>query len=762
MDPNQLLQLLPDLLAQLSPDAAAVLQQADEETILLLLEVYATEGPAAVEQALQQFLAELGGVGQGAPPGPAALPGQMADPAALDPTMAGQAVPQVPPAAMLQPAPQPIDMGLPPEAQVPPNGPPQMGPQPSEVKADPTPPDWQPPKMRPSRYASKNPSLERVLEDARLGRQQWQARDLRIAQDTSMYHLEYELEEADPDMVDDVSFVDGELLHRRSDPAALVDRVTGMTEARQDRITEHVPKRHESEEYRKAAQVYEDYSRSCRMRDEERWFERGGTMGDPQPPLPRKESGLMALEGGFGWRWHVDPEDEEHPFEYEVIPISQLYPLGHATTRQFVLPLHQARSQFEEIEKAFPLKDGQHRAYADTSYVRIIEWADTSGYRYAAAWAEESIRPAGGDGERSGWIVKPRKLGYGFPYFNYVIWGGTPTAPNNYNKATHNKYIGYGVLTPLRKTYRLMDIMVSAVATGALKVQNPPLFRTVNEGRDMTKVPRLSQAPGAENYGRSGEEVKPILFDIAASQNGVAFIQSLAQELANNIPPMLAGMSANSGFEYMQRTDDANVMFIAPIIDALQRSYELMHRQRGILAYRYAKRGKKEKEYEKEQYFSSYAFTGTNKKGYSYHGLLKPKDLEKSGVQVQVRYTQKTLTEQIQLAGMVTQLVNAHLMSQEQALIKLGNDDPLKELRKIFQDAALMQPEVLKAVTEQSILSGGSPMLIEAWQRAFAQAGMGGSPPAPPGMASQPGGSQAGLPPEAINPTQQLTANLQG
>lgn len=758
MDRNALIQ---QLLPLLSPPSAQLFQQADQETQDLLLQVFQQAGPQEVEQALQEFAAQVGAVDPTQQPGVPPQAGPQPQPLPQGPPPGPSQPPvQVPPPGMLGPDPS-LPPQLPPEANVPPNGQPNDGlaavlpPQ----EAEDTPPDWKPPAMKPSRFKDSNPSLERVLEDGRLGRQLWQARDLRIALDTSMYHLEYELEDADPDMSDDVAFIDGELLHRRSDPAALVDRVTGMVEARQDRVTIHMPKRHESDEYRKAAQSFEDFSRSFRMVDEENWFERGSTMGDPQPPLPRKEAGLMALEGGFGWCWHVDPDDEDHPFEYEVVPISQLYPLGHATTRQFTLPLHMARAQFPEIEAAYPLKDGQARSYYDSMYVRIIEWADTAGYRYAAAWAEDSIGPSSGRGDRSGWIVKPRPIGYGFPYFNYVIWGGTPTAPNNYNKSTHNKNIGYGILTPLRKTYRLMDIMVSAVATGALKVQAPPLFRTVNENRDMTKVPRINTDPGAENFGRPGEEVKPMVFDIAASQSGVAFIQSLAQELSNNIPPMLAGMSANSGFEYMQRSDDANAMFIAPMIDALQRSYEMQHRQRGVLAYRYAKRGKRDKGFEKQRYFTRYAYTGTSKRGYTYQGVLKPSDIEKSGVSLQVRYTQKTLTEQMQLANMVSQLVQAHLMSQEQALIKLGNDDPYKELLKIFQDAALMQPEVLKAMTEESILSGGNDMLKQAWLRAFAQAGQGGSPPSQPGMASQPGGANPNLPPEMTHPTQ-MTANL--
>lgn len=729
-------QLLQEIYSQLSPQAQQIFLQADDQTAAMLVQLYQAQGIQAVEQALIEFAVESG---------------------ALDPAMAGaqqplspagvdQGVPpQVPPDALLPgTAPQPV---MPPQQEA---QPPMMGPQPlPESEGPPTPPKWQPEPPRNNRYQHENPSLERVLEDAKIGRELWRPRDVRIAQDTSLYHLEIQVEVDDAlEMQHDTQFVDDGVLHRRADPAVLVDRITGMTEARPDRITIQVPKRHESSEYEEAAQRFEDYVRSCRLHDESLWFRRGSYLGDPQPPLYRKEAGLMALEGGFGWKWDVNPDNEAHPFEYEVVPLSHLYPLGHATTRQFVLPLHIARSLYKSIEKAYPLGASTGRGSQENTLVRIIEWADTGGFRYAAAYQLDSPVRSKGD---AGWIVRPKAIGFGFPMFNYVIWGGTPAPANSHNNSVHRKYVGYGVLTPLRRTYNLINLVVSAVATGAIKAQNPPVHREIQEGRDMSKVPPLSLESGAENKGRVGERVTPILFDVAASSSGVAFIQALAQEVQNATPPLLTGEGASSGFEYLQRSEDSNAMMIMPIMDALTQAYQLIHEQRGLLAYRYSRRPKGERkgDYAKLEYYDEYQFTGTSKKGYSYHGTIGPDDLEKSGVSTQVRFTDRSLTEQIQVASLVTQLVNAHLMSQEQALIRLGNDDPVKEIKKIFQDAALMQPEMLKAMVEASIMEGGNEMLIAAWQRAFS-AQQAGSPPSQPGtpsMAAQPGGVQGGPPP---------------
>jgi hypothetical protein len=790
------------IITQLSPAGQAIFGQADPQTQQEMIQLASQSGVDALENALRDFANSVGipydqinaQAGQGGVSAPVA-PAQGGPTGALPPSQqtgpapipadgdsgAGQLPTQVPPDVMAsqggQAAPLPGVPGGPPTDAQPPMSMQyaqtsyiDQGGKPTDTFYVETPKDWQPRDYPKSRYEKKNPTLERVLEDAKTGQQVWASRDLRIAMDTAMYHGTYNLtDDSLDDPSDGVILDDGSLFHRGANPYGLINRTAGVVAAFQDRITVHQPKRHESDPYVKAAQKFEDFSRGHRIEDEACWFQRGSTHGDPRPALPYEEAFLMALEGGFGWKWDVDPEDPDYPFVYELIPISELYPLGHACTRQFTMPLEMARDTYDVINKDFPLdENGSGRAFYETIDIRFIEWADNGGHVYCVAYQEDSIR--GRAQQKNGWIIPPRKVGYGFPYFNYVIWNASAGTPNGYTRATHNAYVGYGVLTPLRKTYRLMDIMVSAIATGALKMQAPPLFRTVAEGRDMSKVPRLNLEAGSENKGRPDEKVTPLWFDIAATQAGVAFVQALAQELQNNIPPMLAGMTANSGFEYMQRSDDAHAMIIKPMVDAMQRSYEEMAKQRGVLAYRYARRGKDDP-YKDKQFFSKYSYTGTDKKGYSYFGELKTADLRKSGVKLTVRYTEKSLTEQIQIASYVTQLVNAHLMSQEQALIKLGNDDPLAELKKIFQDASLMQPEMLKAITEEAIMASGSQALGNAWLRAFGQPA--GSPPAQPGMASmaspgtstpsaQPGGSQTQMPAQMTQPNATAQGQMNG
>jgi hypothetical protein len=783
---EELVQQLAQEIAAVNPDAAEIFMSLPPDGQEAIMQVAAQAGTQAAVDVLLQLAQDLGiptgqggatPVGPGGPEGTPPLDGVQTGPP-MDPT-------QLPPPELLAQlgagGPPPTGGPLPPDVQAQMDSmmPPQQGaggrgdgpappspPQPDVPKENPDakvpePKKWQPPGMKPSKFAKTPPKLSRVLQDARTFRQEYRARDSRIKDDVELLHGTYDL---DIDS-DEGNFINGNWVHRRADPWVYVNKIVSLTAASEDRYKVHVPKRHPSKKYVDASQKFEDYVRSCRIHDEETWFERGMVLGDPQMPLPRKEAGLMALEGGLGWKWHVDPENEEHPFQYELIPVSQLYPGGHAMVRQYELPLHKARAEFEELETAFPLENdeddlykGRPNSWREDMPIRFIEWSDNAGYWHAIAWEDASPwrGKASIDNRRSGWIQKPQRIGYGIPMFGYITWGGTFASPMTSSQgADFTAYQGTGVLTPLRRTFRLMDIMVSAVATGAIRFTNPPVLRKVAEGRDMMKVPELSWEPGAENFVRPDEDVKPLAFEIAQSANGTAFIQALGQELNAAIPPVMMGGQAVSGLDRMKQQEDATSTVVQPIIDALQRTYEILNRQRGILAYRFAKRDKDGSEWKDREYFDEYTYSSSRKRGYQTFGTLKPKDIELSGVNNHVRYDFKTLSDRMQLAQYAIQLTQAHLMEQEEALILLGRDDPQAAMSAIIQDAAMMEPEVLKAMVEAYVVASGNPVLIDAWMRVFYARPQQGSAPAQAGMPSAPnqsGQEAPGLPPQMTGP----------
>jgi hypothetical protein len=134
---------------------------------------------------------------------------------------------------------------------------------------------------------------------------------------------------------------------------------------------------------------------------------------------------------------------------------------------------------------------------------------------------------------------------------------------------------------------------------------------------------------------------------------------------------------------------------------------------------------------------------------------LKQKDVELAGVDVEVLYKRLSPAEEAAQATMLVQLVNAHLMSTEEALKRRGVREPEREWLKILKDGAMMNPRVLMSLVGTAILESGDEMLINAWEEAGmleALKGGGGSQPAQPGVASAAGTASPNVPADVNQP----------
>jgi hypothetical protein len=751
-----------DVLSQLSPTAQAFVTQAlqtgQQDVIDTILQVIQSApdpqtGIAMVEQAIQEFVGQGGvqgvdpsqaapvGPGQAVPPAPVSQPPMMASapPGAAQGLSPGMDPSMLPP-GMPPPGMDPGMGGAPPRN----DGPPAPAPQrPQEEKQD-EPPAYKPPRV-PKLSA---PSYEQVLADAQAGRDYWAQRDARIKADQDLYHLVYDAEQLGGK---DTTVVGGVVMHRRSQPNTLVNLVTSLCTAKNDKVQVELEPRSDSDDYVTAAQNAEDAVVCWRMDDEERWLESRVA----EPPLPRKEAGLAALEGGFGWSWTINADNEECPFEYEIIPLSQLYDVGHACTRQYTLPLHQARARFDAVRKQYPDED-KKRTWDPNQTVRIIVHADNAGVWRSMVWEEvpgtnrsQTKSVTGGNDAFSGagegnekWIVAPERINLGFRYFSYMTWGGSPAEAllNDDSGIQANK--GAGVLTMLRKTFRLVDMWVSALATGAIRAVDPAwVYET-----DSLNPDEPDSSPGSFIPIRRGDKIYPLAYEFSKNADASALIQSLLGELQDVSSPALQGAPGPSGIAQQISTEQASQQVVGPIIDALEKWYGIQHKQRLILALRYSKDTKYNVDASGKDntLFDKYPKRSTRpeKPGFGY---LKPGDVEKAGVRVRVRYTDRSTQEQMAIAQTVTQLVQAHLMSQQSALRMLGVKNPQKEMQEIFADGAYQEPTVLKALVETAVYRSGNQDLINAWDKAFYAdmvKGQQGSEPAingTPSMANQPG-----------------------
>jgi hypothetical protein len=405
--------------------------------------------------------------------------------------------------------------------------------------------------------------------------------------------------------------------------------------------------------------------------------------------------------------------------------------------------------------------------------VRIIIHADNAGVWRCMVWEEmpktnrsRAKSVTGGsnimaDTGTENWIVQPERVNLGFRYFSYMVWGGSPAEPLLTGDTNIQQYKGHGVLTMLRRTFRLVDMWVSALATGAIRAVDPAwVYET-----DSPNPQEPSTDAGGFIPIRRGDKFYPLAYEFSKNADASALIQSLLSELQDISSPALMGAPGPSGIAQQMSTEQASQQVVGPIIDALEKWYGVMHKQRLILALRYSSDTKYNKDANGKDntLYDKYPKRSTraDKPGYGY---LKPADVEKSGVKVKVRYTDRSTQEQMAVAQTATQLVQAHLMSQQSALRLLGVKNPQKEMQEIFADGAYQEPTVLKALVETAVYRSGNQDLINAWDKAFyadMMKGQQGSPPAPqgqPSMANQPGGP---APTNSANmaPGQQQLAN---
>jgi hypothetical protein len=777
------------LLPYLSPTAQAFIQQAlsqgQQDVVDMILQIVQSapdpqQGIAAVEQSIQEFMQQMGMSG---PPQAPGAPGGAVDPSQVpvDPSMGS-----VVPGGAGAPG-DPSTMGAPPPGMdpsmmgggPPPGGDPGLGgpapgprddgPQAAASQRPQTRKPKEPPKYKaPAIPQVDKPTYDQIMEDARSGRTYWSARDRRIKDDYDLYHLVL-----DGETLTGTSplTAGGDILHRRSQPNTLVNLVTSLVTPKNGKLVTEMEPRSEDQTYKSASQDCEDAVLCWREYDEDSWLENRIN----EPPLPRKEAGLATLEGGFGWSWAVDPDDEDHPFKYEVIPLSQLYDVGHATTRQYSLPLHQARARIKQVAEYYKLED-KGKLWDPNQKVRIIVHADNYGVYRSIVWEElsanrlgNSVKSGTGDSFGEGdekWILKPERINYGFRYFSYMVWGGSPAEALLYDDNEFLKYKGHGVLTMLRKTFRLMDLFISAIASGALRNVNPPYVIET----DAPNPQPLNRGQNAFNTIRRGDKVSPLVWDVSGSQDAQNLMNSLIAELQDVSSPALMGAGGVSGVAQQISTEQASQQVVGPIIDAMEKWYGLMHKQRLILALRYSGDTKYnvDDKGNDNTLFDKYPKRRIREEGRGQYGHVTAKDIGMAGVRVTVRYTDRNVQEDMALSQMVTGLVNAHLMSQETALRKMGVKDPQQEMMRILGDGAFMEPTVLKALVETAVYNSGNQTLIDAWDKAFyadmVKGANGGSQPAEtgtPSMASQPGVNATGTSSAVQAPGQQQMGQQQ-
>jgi hypothetical protein len=615
----------------------------------------------------------------------------------------------------------------------------------------PTPPKWTLKTIaalkKVSPYGKKPPSWDEVTQDVDTCLRRFAPRDRRIAADTQTYYL---MEKGAKLSGAQAVPTAGDRVHTRSQAQRMVDRLASMTEASADRVTIDVDPLADDDQTKQAAQRMADWLRTQRAYDEDAGWIAG------KPLLPRVEAQVCLVQGGLGYTIDVDVDPDvdvpDYPLRYTPLPPSELYPLDHATYHIFTVPLHEARRRYPIISKQCPVRkaeDGTRTGVTgEDEPVTVFAGSDKDGLWHWVGWKwAPGATPAarsltGSDADR--WIKKPTAVNCGrCVYQGPFYWGGSAQPALNETSETHEAMVGYGIITPIRRTLEILDKVVSALATNVVKAIDPPLAVIAGPGKRIKDIPLPSTAPGAISFFEEGTEVKPLMFGIASQPDLQQFVNAVVSELNDAMPPVQAGLGpAESGVDRFQQAEQAGALAVDPVINFFQVFYQAVYRHRCELALRFSSQA----DQPKRQYFTVFPHYKSAGSDRGFYDELTPDDIERNGAragQVRVRYDRLSQIEKQAQAARLKDLVGANLKSAWAAMREMGEPDPDREEKRIYEEKIVHSPKMVEALGELTLYQLGNPEALEAYGRTSAAT----LPGPPPGTGSLPGPTPiAGMP----------------
>jgi len=352
------------------------------------------------------------------------------------------------------------------------------------------------------------------------------------------------------------------------------------------------------------------------------------------------------------------------------------------------------------------------------------------------------------------WIKKPTFVALGrCVYQGPFYWGGSAQPALNETADTHEAMVGYGIITPIRRTLEILDKVVSVLATNVVKAIDPPLAVIAGPGQKAKDIIRPSTLPGATNYFENGTDIKPIMFGIASQPDLQQFVNAVVAELNDAMPPVQSGLGpAASGVDRFQQPEQAGNLAVDPVINFLQTFYEKVDRHRCELALRLSSQA----DQPKRQYFTVFPHYKSNGSDRGFYDELTPDDIERNGArpgQIRVRYDRLSQIEKQAQAARLKDLVAANLKSAWAAMREMGEPDPDREQKRIYEEKITHSDRMVKALGELTLYQLGSPEALEAYTAGQAPPPPppGGPPgtqslPALPGAVAQPGIPAPNLP----------------
>jgi hypothetical protein len=280
-----------------------------------------------------------------------------------------------------------------------------------------------------------------------------------------------------------------------------------------------------------------------------------------------------------------------------------------------------------------------------------------------------------------------------------------------------------------------------------LRAQHPTVFKD-----SMAEIRDQANAPGGLVITAPTEDFKPIIDALAQSPNAQFLLQSAMNDLGDAQPPVLAGRGvAQSGFDRFQANESAGALWVDPLQAYQVRQYERL--LEAILTDLVRLMDGDSPAWTK----LPYKMARSRSKGGPYRTVLTAKDIKRAGPYVTITYKRLSMTERMQAAQLNMLLVKEHMKSRLSAMDELGIDDTERETARMFAEAALEDPSVIKAAIKASLVQQAADeetderglnmgaIFLHAFDEAQAREAQAGQRPPEPGMPS-PTGCHPGRP----------------
>ena len=432
-------------------------------------------------------------------------------------------------------------------------------------------------------------------------------------------------------------------------------------------------------------------------------------------PMAYTEAYYALLRGWLCGMIIPNPQDAEVPWSYVIEDPLFVYPRYSRSGlirvfHRYEITVLEARDEFPESIDFFVDRE-------DEEEVEVITYYDD---RYRTTLVTDMVKTnISGSLIHDGRVVYPLvEHGYvdikGRPINPWIIVTpkGTPTrrrAPNKLSPNTKDvvKYIGIGILRPIKDMITKLEKLASQIHTEVAKDANPA---SVDYYRDGSSPPEPADlGVGGHNFRIMDEQKLEIIESTAMSPDTQALLTMYSDRIQRGtVPPVLygSGMNAQSGY-MVNLLSQAAKDVLRPYLEAIRAFRRMKYRR---MLEMYASIG--------SQFAGPLNVRSTDPQSgqtYSAGAIVTPEMIIANGVHVEVTYEEITPRDTFNIMTSVIGGLNAGLVPLFDAMKMIGIKDPNQGLVRLGKGIAYKDPMFQRALAEVSIQESGTSLEKKAW-----------------------------------------------